>query len=505
MYEELFRDILEAVEIYSPTNDRTACSKALEWFFTKAKEFGFEAEYRADGEVLVVGNNNEISADIGVICHVDVVPVNPDEWHYSPYGEKANGRLYGRGVLDDKGPTVMALHVMREISKKQPDKTWQIIIASREEEIWTDVEKYISEGWPLPKVSFTPDGDWPITNREKGYCDVTFNFPRPDKLIGIQAGEANNSVPSKAFAIWDDEEITVQGKIAHSSVPWVGDNAIVKLLSQLDIPKLSDFGRRFQNTFDGADSLSLEHHPRFVNGEDMEYTTAVPTMCYQDNEGIHINVNLRTVYGTTREEIERGFNKVASEIGCTYTIQEYLDPIYVPANDPSIVKMQDSYENITGERPVPALCRGTSYGKSFPNTVVFGPRFTTEEDTCHCPDENQSEEDIEKDMQIYLCTMEKILEVRDKKVERSHETENDREQLEKSYNEVLKILQDISDKVHYNFDDYKLQIPVKELEIRLINMLKPGMTKEDILMAVKEICDTYFRQKDKKIGNGIER
>ena len=40
----------------------------------------------------------------GVLCHLDVVPEG-DGWHYDPYGaEEVDGRVYGRGALDDKGP-----------------------------------------------------------------------------------------------------------------------------------------------------------------------------------------------------------------------------------------------------------------------------------------------------------------------------------------------------------------------------------------------------------------
>lgn len=47
---------------------------------------------------------------VGVLCHVDVVPAGDvASWTYPPFeGQVADGKLFGRGAIDDKGPTMAA-------------------------------------------------------------------------------------------------------------------------------------------------------------------------------------------------------------------------------------------------------------------------------------------------------------------------------------------------------------------------------------------------------------
>ena len=81
----------------------------------------------------------------------------------------------------------------------------------------------------------------------------------------------------------------------------------------------------------------------------MGYTTAVPTRAWLQGDNLILNINLRTVYGTTKEELHEGF------------------------------------------------------AKAFPNCISFGPLFPDSEDTFHVPDEYLTEEDILTAAKIYLA------------------------------------------------------------------------------------------------------
>jgi putative selenium metabolism hydrolase len=46
-------------------------------------------------------------------CHLDTVPVvDASEWTREPYGEVVDGRLYGRGAVDMKGPMAAVIHAI---------------------------------------------------------------------------------------------------------------------------------------------------------------------------------------------------------------------------------------------------------------------------------------------------------------------------------------------------------------------------------------------------------
>ena len=65
--------------------------------------------YCCDAEI---GEGDET---IAVLAHLDVVPEG-DGWDHDPYGaEIVDGRMYGRGVNDDKGPGVAAMFAMKAI------------------------------------------------------------------------------------------------------------------------------------------------------------------------------------------------------------------------------------------------------------------------------------------------------------------------------------------------------------------------------------------------------
>ena len=53
---------------------------------------------------------------VAVLGHLDVVPAG-DGWSESePFsGEIKNGRIYGRGTMDDKGPTVAAFYALNAL------------------------------------------------------------------------------------------------------------------------------------------------------------------------------------------------------------------------------------------------------------------------------------------------------------------------------------------------------------------------------------------------------
>lgn len=54
--------------------------------------------------------------ELGILAHLDVVPVQTENWSTNPFGlTEKNGVLYGRGAIDDKGPAVAALWALNAV------------------------------------------------------------------------------------------------------------------------------------------------------------------------------------------------------------------------------------------------------------------------------------------------------------------------------------------------------------------------------------------------------
>jgi len=63
--------------------------------------------------VIEVGDGEEV----GILGHLDVVPVQ-DGWIYGPFSATIeDGKMIGRGVNDDKGPTMAAYYAMKWIKE----------------------------------------------------------------------------------------------------------------------------------------------------------------------------------------------------------------------------------------------------------------------------------------------------------------------------------------------------------------------------------------------------
>ncbi|MDI4568009.1 MAG: M20 family metallopeptidase, partial [Mycoplasma sp.] len=91
------------------------------------------------------GNGEKL---FGIIGHLDVVPSGDlNKWDYPPFsGEIANNFLYGRGVLDDKGPTILNIYAIKYwMDQNWIPKTYKIrlIFGLTEETTWDSIDHYI--------------------------------------------------------------------------------------------------------------------------------------------------------------------------------------------------------------------------------------------------------------------------------------------------------------------------------------------------------------------------
>ena len=113
---EILKHLGELMEFQSISEDRECCRAALKYVMDLAESFGFETKTGHHGDVGIV-DLGEGSETIGILVHVDVVAEgNPDLWDFEPYqlAEK-DGILYGRGIVDDKGPVIASLYAMKKM------------------------------------------------------------------------------------------------------------------------------------------------------------------------------------------------------------------------------------------------------------------------------------------------------------------------------------------------------------------------------------------------------
>ena len=86
---------------------------------------------------------------IGVLGHLDVVPPGlSSDWHSDPFKvDYRDGKAYGRGVQDDKGPTLSAVYAMKALLDAgfKPNYRLRFIFGTDEENLWRGIKKYMEK------------------------------------------------------------------------------------------------------------------------------------------------------------------------------------------------------------------------------------------------------------------------------------------------------------------------------------------------------------------------
>jgi succinyl-diaminopimelate desuccinylase len=413
-------------------------ASALEKALEISEKLGFKT-VNVDGYVgyAEYGEGDEY---VGVLGHLDLVPEG-DGWKYPPYAaEIHDGKMYGRGTTDDKGPIMAALYGLKAIKEaKLPlSKKVRILFGTNEETGSNEIEHYLAKEKP-PVLGFTPDAEYPIIYAEKGITifDVVKKLEiKSDKAIKlkyIKGGEASNMVPDyceagiecpdtdmiirsvEYCANRNGIELTAEekdglvvvksfGLSAHGSTPEIGKNAIMqmfKFLAELPLGHCDElqfirfFNNNVGNETDGKSfGVDLEDEP---SGK---LSFNVGTISMENNE-IKMSLNLRYPVTYKAEDLMEKFNKKIEGTGIKIENFQDQKPLYFDDKHPLIKSLQKVYKEQTGKEPELLAIGGGTYAKEMPNMVAFGPLFPGEPDVIHKKDEYIELENLVLNSKIY--------------------------------------------------------------------------------------------------------
>jgi succinyl-diaminopimelate desuccinylase len=432
---EIIGNLCQFVKIESVSDNLEKVNEALEFALNLARSFGFEAKSYLNGQVGVVeiGDGSEV---MGILSHVDVVgPGNMEKWKTKPFDPVVkDGKIYGRGTLDDKGPLIACLYAMKAVCELGVplQKKVQLILGTQEEVEWADMKAYVRQ-FPLPDYGFTPDGEFPICNIEKGCIDLTILFPLDLSgesaddgryLTFIEAGTATNVVPGTCNAEITEykngkvhtERLKTLGKAVHSCQPEKGENAIFKMIKQINTMEIKEnrllalltmINEKLGDMY--GKGLGLYSESEYYNGEFMHRNVFTPTILKIENNTAKLHVNIRTAYGSDENAIVNVFKKIAAGYGGEIVKAEILPAVYVSKNKPFLQAFAKSYEEISGRKNEFVLAYGGSYAKAMPNIVSWGPIFPGEDDTCHEENEYISIKSLMDNAKIFALAINKIV------------------------------------------------------------------------------------------------
>ncbi|MCQ2551408.1 MAG: dipeptidase PepV [Clostridia bacterium] len=416
--------------------------EAFNYLLKAAEEMGFEVENvdNYGGHIDMPGYILDEEGDIertgaytlGILAHLDVVPEG-EGWKVDPFGAvEKDGKIYGRGTQDDKGPLVCALYAMKALkdSGYVPAKKVRLIVGLDEETGWEGMDYYFRY-MPKPDFGFTPDAEFPVISGEKGI--LTFKLAKKiqktkDKgleLRSISGGAAPNMVPASARAVVRAEdkevyekikdkasayrdntgnrinikgvgkslEIVAMGKSAHGAHPEEGLNAISILM---------DFLKDIYFVNEDVNQIIADYVEYIGMKTKVAGATFNVGQVQGDDESITLTVNVRYDVDKTDEDFYSSIQPVIEKLDVGLIKERHQKPIYFKEDHPLIKCLMKVYQEETGDyESKPLVIGGGSYARAMDNAVAFGALFPGDEDRMHQKDEYISIDNLEKLCSIY--------------------------------------------------------------------------------------------------------
>lgn len=447
--DDILKELQQLIAIPSVLDESDADEKAplgkevkraLEYLLDAGEASGFTS--KNVGHIaghLEMGEGDDL---LGILCHVDVVPAG-NGWTYEPFeGAIENGRLYGRGAIDDKGPTIAAYYAMKIIDELglKLNKRVRMIIGTDEESDWRCVDHYF-EKEEMPTIGFAPDADFPVIHAEKGIMDADFHLTdyEPDEhapkieMHTYHSGERYNMVPDYAkaeltvhaeqtYLLQEYEEflkehelegdfyvksglltMELHGKSAHAMEPDHGVNAGILLLRFLKRFELDARARTFaafadKYLYNNSRGIALGIAGKDDISGDLTLNTGL--IRYDEDEAFFgLNIRYPVTY-----DMDDKLKWLISEMEQYYisvNVKDNSKPHHVDGNDPFVQTLLSVYEKQTGKQGELLAIGGGTYARSLENGVAFGALFPGREDVAHQKDEYIEIEDLLKATAIY--------------------------------------------------------------------------------------------------------
>lgn len=433
-YDDILEDLQRLVKIPSVLDESTKEMNApfgknvrdvLDEVLAISIKLGFVVkDYEGYAASVKLGNEGK---EVGVLCHADVVPAN-GKWKTAPFEPIIiDGKMYGRGTVDDKGPLVAVLYAMRAIKESGlPLKHHINHIIGCNEETGHECIKYYLTKEKCPDLGFSPDGLFPVIHGEKGILRYTIcstvnqkdgEWLSVDKIVG---GSVVNAVPDLA-KVWlsgnkemldnvekqvlncetedvmntsrlDEEHLLLQflGVSSHAMQPWLGKNANTSMIRFLRrINELNTDMKKFVDSIcelfeDGWQGINMGIACEDELSGKLSQNFGILNF---ENNIAEIKVDVRCPIHVSLKQIWKTISINCQKHGFFPEYWQMREPLYVPKEAPLVKKLLKVYNDMMSEDTDAVTIGGGTYCRDVENFVSFGPVFPYEKELAHEADE----------------------------------------------------------------------------------------------------------------------
>ncbi|WP_367566125.1 dipeptidase PepV [Lacrimispora sp.] len=392
---------------------------------TMAESYGFSIN-NYDNYVGTIDMNDK-APQLDILAHLDVVPAGEGWKVTAPFQPVVkDGKLFGRGTADDKGPAVAALYAMRAVKELNIPlaKNVRLILGTDEECGSSDIAHYYAVEKEAP-MTFSPDGSFPVVNTEKGglnghfTAEWTLSEALP-KLVSLEAGIKVNVVPGVAGAVvrgveqsilkktaesclektgirfeleWrgEDVSITAIGSGAHASTPQEGNNALTGLLTFLTELPLAECEqvtmlRNLLELIPHGDTegraLGIAMSDELSGALTLAFSLLQVTDC-----GLRGTFDSRCPICSNNENVLEVVRKNMADKGFTLHNDSMKPPHHVDGNSDFVKTLLRAYESYTGRKGECVSMGGGTYVHNLKNGVAFGAAMPETDNRMHGADE----------------------------------------------------------------------------------------------------------------------
>lgn len=311
--------VKESPEIGAPygRNNKKALEKAIEI----AKREGLKTSL-VDNK-MAYASIGQSDYYIGIFGHLDVVSAGyENEWTYPAFeGEIVNNKIYGRGALDNKGPSMASFYGILALKNLGYNFNHQIrmIFGSDEESGMSDLKSYLEKENP-PLMGFVPDNKFPAIYAERGRVELVISGNDTETFYKEYL-EDSDKIKEKLELDFEDRTF---GEIIVKDVQKM--NSSIKIV--LSTPEL-EIEELLKSVKDKAKNLKVELKKYYEPSIKSRDSILVATLNKAYNDYTEENISPTTTTGMTYAHYcprVIGFGpSFPGQIGIAHLPNEYID------------------------------------------------------------------------------------------------------------------------------------------------------------------------------------
>src|SRR5258706_413221 len=208
-YKKLVRELISLQSVSADPSKKEDCLKTAEWLSAFLKNAGFKSQiFEGYGNPIVLASI-EIDPSFEtclIYGHYDVQPAEKEDgWDNDPFEvTEKNGKLFGRGIMDDKGQFFVHLITISNLIKEKKLKyNIKFIFEGNEETGSPFIEKFIQDNKDILTCDFILISDGEMTrgkptielgNRGILNWKLTVKTSNSDIHSGLYGGAAPNAI-----------------------------------------------------------------------------------------------------------------------------------------------------------------------------------------------------------------------------------------------------------------------------------------------------------------------